>query len=619
MSTLVVDTLEDTGSIVSLNVVDLQSAVDLSGRLANDVDPLLGANLVGYNGTTVALALGELENKTTGLLFASEFGLVGDGSDETTLVQAAITAASAQRKTLVGDPNLTYKITSTVTGTSNCYIRDFNIDASAMTGTKHALVFSGSIGVDSLLTGNVAANDFTIPVTDGTLFTADEWVLVTVDTSYYPYSGYNIARGEWVQIRSVVGNNINITTPLVQAYTTANGATLRKCNFVENISLDNVTINGSGIAASNERGISFRFARYFEVKNCTFLNIDQYACELSMCLKFHVHHNRFRGTFYDGVTGTIFYAIVLLDACQYFTVHNNHGSRSRHLVVNTAASSGLGRWGQVMFGIIHDNVAEDCMAGGAGRSFAYEMHGTGQHLLWHNNIANGCYSFMRIEGGSDSQVIGGGCNGYAFQGLIIGGTGNTVQRVYVGGVKIANYTAEVASGSAIRIETSTLLEHVTIDNVTATGVAKANVGLAVSVGTSTTSVSNSVRCLKASAGVVESTGVAVSVANGVTGVNFEDCELHGWRGGYSLGTGAKIVVQGGKVENFAAGASGFGFYSNGDRAICKDVHFRYINTAVRLDTLSTNCLAVNNTMTDCTTPTPSNAGTSNVVTPNYTV
>lgn len=580
-----------------------------------------GAELVGYGAGTVATELERLASRVAGFLHASEFGLLGDGSDETAKVQAAVTAAAAQRKVLVGDRTKTYKITGQITGASNCHLRDINIDASAMTGTKHALVFQGALGSNSALTANAAANAFSLAVTDGALFSAGEWVLLTVDTSYYPYSTYNVARGEWVQIRSVVGNTINITTPLVQAYTTATGATLRKCNFVENVVLDNVRITGSGVPNSNERGVCFRFARNFSVRNCNFINLDQYALEASSSIRFWVSQNNFRGTFYDGVTGTIFYAIALVDACQYFLVGENQGARSRHLVVTTAASAGQGCWGQCMFGVIHDNVVEDCMAGGSGRSYAYEMHGTGQHLAWANNIANGCYSFMRIEGGSDSQVIGGGCNGYAYQGLIIGGTGQTVRNIDIRGVRLHNYTAEVGGLAAgIRFESTTLLENVTIDGVKITGASVANAGNAISIGTSTTSRNNRIKNVQASAGTVEANAVAVLTAGGVTGFSFDECDFFGWRQGYNFATGtSKLVVRGGAVENFAAGATGWGFYSNGDRNICKGVHFRNINTSIRLDTGSTNNLAVENTATDCLVPTPSNAGTGNTVATNYTV
>ena len=581
-----------------------------------------GAARVGYLGSTVADTLTKLVQRTSGELHTSEFGLLGDGSDETAKLQAAITAAATQRKTLVGDRSKTYKITGTLSGASHCHLRDLNIDASAMTGTKHALVFQGSQTAAASLNFNVAANSYLLRLQSGggASFSPGDWALLTVEnTSVYPGSG--VARGEWVQVRSKSGDDITITTPLVQSYSTADTAYLRKFDMPRNILLDGVNLTGSNTPGATERGICFRYARDFEVRNCTVEGIDHYCLELYHCLKFNVHHCKFRNPLYDGVNGMIFYAIALLNACQYFTVHNNHASRTRHLALTTGATGGGGAWGQCMFGIIHDNVAEDMMAGGDGRSYAYEMHGTGQHLLWANNIANGCYSFMRIEGGSDSQVIGGGCNGYASQGIIIGGTGQTVRNIDVRGVHIKNYTGELTELPAgIRFESTNLLENVTIDGVKIDGAAIANVGAAVSIGTPTTCRNNRIKNLQASAGTVESTGAAVQAASGVTGFSFENCEIFGWRNGYSFAVStSKLVVKGGTVANFAAGATGWGVYSSGDRNIVQGVHFRNINTAIRLDAASTNNLTINNTFTDCTVSTPSNAGTGNTVTPNYTV
>ena len=544
-------------------------------------------------------------------LTAAQMGLVGDGSDETAAVQAAITAAAAQRKTLIGDPSKTYKVTTQITGPSHTSLKDFFIDASAMTGTKHALVFQGTLGTESALTVNAAENVFSVTVADGSIFVAGEFCLLTVETSYYPFTGYNVARGEWIQVRKIIGNVVHLCTPLVQAYTTATTAKLKKCTFAEDIKLDNVHITGSDTAASNERGISFRFAKDFEVVNCDLTNLDQYSIEISSSIRFAVHHNEIRGTFYDGVTGTIFYGIVLLDACQYFIVHSNRGSRVRHLAVTTAASAGQGRWGQPMFGIIGLNVAHDCMAGGAGRSFAYEVHGTGQHLQWLGNEANGCYSFMRIEAGSDIQVHGGGCNGYAFQGLILGGSGETLKRIHVSGVRLANYTAEVTAGvpCAVRFETSALMQDVLVEGMALTGVAKANVGQAYTFGSITSAINVRVKGGSASAGDVESTGIAVSAATGASGIMFNDVDLWGWRGGYSL-SGNGCRVSGGTVGNFATGGTGFGWYSNGTDNFLDGAHFTNINTPARMDTSSVTNRA-RFTSTGATAPNPSDAGTNN--------
>ncbi|ANY87644.1 hypothetical protein [Pseudomonas putida] len=594
------------------NFVAFDTGNVLQQDLANNSDPARGAAMVGYRGRTVSDRLGDV-------LHLADFGAIGDGSDETAKLQAAISAAGTSGLRLLGDKSKTYKITSSLLGLSNCYLQDIFVDATSLSGpAKHALVFAGAVGASSGVVADVAAKSFTATVSDGSIFSPDEWLLLSSDSSYYPYPGYNVARGEWVQVRSIAGNNVTFTTPVVQGYLASSAVKLQKVTFAENIVLDNVKIIGSGVASSGERGICFRFSRNFEVRACTVENIDHYSIEVSCSIKFSVRHNKIRGTFYDGVTGTVFYGVALLDACQYFQVHDNLGSRTRHLVITTAASAGLGRWGQCMFGVIHDNVSDDSMSGGGGRSFAYEMHGTGQHLLWANNIANGCYSFMRIEGGSDTQVIGG-CSGYAYQGLIIGGPGQTVRNIDIIGVRLDGYTAEVAAGSAIRFETSSVMDGVRLIDLKASNVAVANVGPAVSVGASTTMRNNIVQNLAAVSGGAESTGAAVALASGVTGFHFEGNHLFGWRTGYSLDTSSKVTVNGGSVSNFAAGATGWAFNSNGDRNVFRDVRVRNINTVVRLDAGSTNNLVANNTFTDCTNNTISNSGSGNTISPNYIV
>lgn len=598
------------------NPVAVAPASDSSTELRVELAGEHGAAMIGYAGGTVADALAELARESGQVIHASDFGLTGDGSDETAKVQAAVTAAATQGKTLIGDRTKTYRITSQINGASNCHIEDLYLDASALTGTKHALVFAGALGDSSLLTANAPVNSFSVSVANGAMFAVGEWVLLTINTAYYPFPTYNVAKGEWVQIRSISGNVLTFTTPTIEWYTVTNGGAVRKCNFVENVRLKNVRVKGSAVPNSNERGICFRFARFFEVDGCVLENLDQYALELDSCLKFSVHHCRFRGTFYNGITGMIFYSIVLIDACQYFTVHDNHGSRTRHLVVTTAFSAGGGRWGQAMFGIIHDNVVEDCMAGGEGRSYAYEVHGTGRNLLWANNIANGCYAFMRIEGGSDIQVIGGGCNGYAHQGLIIGGEGQTLQRVQIANVRLSNYTGEVTTGlpAGIRVEVSALLSDISLDGISITHAVKSNVGEAISCGGAVRNfrLSN----IQASTGDVESTGAAVATSAQASGYLFENCSLFGWRSGYVV-NGSRIVVKGGRVDNFAAGDTGWGYYSNGAKNICQNVHFSNINTSARLDANSSSNLFINNTITDCLVAAPNNSGTNNTATPNY--
>jgi hypothetical protein len=62
MSTLRVDTLQTTDSSFSIDVADLQVAESIAVDLANVIDPLKGAALVGYKGRTVTERLGNTVN-----------------------------------------------------------------------------------------------------------------------------------------------------------------------------------------------------------------------------------------------------------------------------------------------------------------------------------------------------------------------------------------------------------------------------------------------------------------------------------------------------------------------------------------------------------------------------
>lgn len=274
-----------------------------------------------------------------------------------------------------------------------------------------------------------------------------------------------------------------------------------------------------------------------------------------------------------------------------------------------------------MFINIHNNIVYDAMAGAGGRSFAFESHGFGRFNVWNANQAHGCYAGIRVEGGADISVTNNLFTGYAYQGIILGRWDANMSNILVSGNMVDNYTGEVTAGApaGLRLDICLNMENVTIEGNTFTKTAKSNIGQAFSLaGGSTASRNIVIRNNTASAGVSESTGAAAATTATVV-ASFEGNHFHGWRQGYVITAGAKVQVEGGSVRNFSAGGTGFGLYSNSDRTIFKNVHLENINTAIRLDTGSTNCLATLNTMTGCTVTAPSNSGTGNTTTGNYTV
>lgn len=123
---------DSSGNPVAIAAAN-QSATDLELRLANSADPTKGAALVGFSNRTV-------KDKLVDFVDVADYGADGVG-DETTQIQAAVTAAIANGKKWIrlGD-NLTYTVT-TLTGVSqvnfvgrnsklsNGYYRVYDVDA----------------------------------------------------------------------------------------------------------------------------------------------------------------------------------------------------------------------------------------------------------------------------------------------------------------------------------------------------------------------------------------------------------------------------------------------------------------------------------------------------------
>src|SRR5690606_10011709 len=197
-----------------------------------------------------------------------------------------------------------------------------------------------------------------------------------------------------------------------------------------------------------------------------------------------VERNFLRCVFYDGVTGTTFYGIVVMDNSQWVNVAHNIGDRSRHLVVTTARTQGQGHYGQPFFINIHHNHAYDSMAGGAGRSYAYESHGFGRFITFDGNTAHGCFAGIRVENGQDTKIVNNSFKGYGYQGIIIGGSGTSIRNLLIANNHVDEYTAEVTSGLPAAI--AFVANGVNVDNVkilgnllTRTSVSNAGAGITV--------------------------------------------------------------------------------------------------------------------------------------------
>lgn len=363
------------------------------------------------------------------------YGAKGDGvTDDTAAIQAAIDAANTAGGGTVYFPTGIFRITVALELKSNVYLDFAPGSIIDMTGVslqgsyRYGIRAIGTVGDSIVLTSDAIKGQYSFNIASTSGLNVGDYIqLATQGVNFYPYgqAGYNIDRGEIKRIRSISGNTITTEEALYDTYTVANGAFVKKVNFIENIAIRGARIIGDAAPDSQEMGIYLQYVNGFTINDCELENQDLYQIGLVSCIRGSVINNRLRQSFYDGVTGTIFYAIAVASCCQWLRIIGNHAERTRHCVVTTAFTTGQGLWGKPRFIIVEGNVAKDMMGGGAGRSWAYEHHGVGDTIIFANNTADGCYGGFNIEGG----------------GVII--ANNVIRNWYKVGISVDNEAVEL--------------------------------------------------------------------------------------------------------------------------------------------------------------------------------
>lgn len=252
------------------------------------------------------------------------------GSNDTTAVQAALTALDAAGGGLLRVPRGTWTFTGstglTLTNTTNPILIDAEdgavFDFSNSTAAT-ALTLGGSQGTSAALGGNVSRSATALTCAAvAAAVTQGDIILITSTVDWESFTGQK--QGEFSEVLSVSGSTINLKDGLFDTYTAAT-TTITKINA------PTVSITGrlKVIRNSNQKGIEINNARNVLVSGLDMTGARERLLYLNYCYMVSVAHCTGRDFWYSG-TGTS-YGLVIA-ASQHIREIANDFRGGRHAI-----------------------------------------------------------------------------------------------------------------------------------------------------------------------------------------------------------------------------------------------------------------------------------------------
>lgn len=445
---------------------------------------------------SVFTRLSEIENKFTEVVMKSEsfidvrdFGAKGDGvTDDSIPLQNAINQGIS-KKIAIDLGNKVYKITQTLIGDSNLYIKGngatidyrsipktFDVNNVAV-GENIGLSVSGSFDNKVILNADVLEKTQTITVPSVVGFTVGDWVQIGAD-NLYPYAGvFTVKRSEIKKIRKIVGNVLHFTTIIYEDYTVANSAFCRKVNFKENIHIEGVRFLGSNadqlITNYKEIGVALYLVKNFNVERCYFKEQDYIGLRLRSCILGNALNNEVTGVFRqsDLSKGSVYYGIAMQNNCQWVLLQGLKGETLRRLAVNTASQA---EYGQPYHCIVDNAQFRDSHSGSTGRVEGFEHHGFGRFIKYNNLQTDSTLGGIRIEG-RDLQITNCQFMNVVGSGVVFDPDGGIFENIQIDNILVTKAVEDGTSniGYGLEVGLAPINRNVKISNMQIRGFASA--------------------------------------------------------------------------------------------------------------------------------------------------
>ena len=419
----------------AIEVVTFENSIVAAGNAAN-IDYDQGSS--GYVQRTV-------ESRLRDIVFAKDFGAVGDGiADDTTAITNAMNAASGK---VLDGANQTYKVTSAISVTSeNITIQNMTIDTSSTLGALDVITFAGTLGTSTSLSANAAAGDSVITVVSTSGFVADGYAYIK-SNAVFSTSG-TVLLGQVVKIKSVdSATQVTVYDDVLYAFNTSDGANLSPLNTKKNITFRNVKFIGADDVSNSQTAIRFTNCSNVTVDNCSFDYYSYTSVTLDRCVNSKIVNTSTRFARRTGLS----YGFAINNGSYSISIDNCYGEDTRHMVT-VGDNDGVNLFVRV----------SNCHAA------SQKDAGIDAHAA--------C-DFMVIDGNT-IECVQDAPDGIIFQGLTCNITDNIVVGGVSQGIRVQNWANNVGTGSAI----------ITGNSISNIGTTSTDVGINIDYGAASGSI-----------------------------------------------------------------------------------------------------------------------------------
>jgi len=193
------------------------------------------------------------------------FGALGDGvADESTEVQAAITAAAlGGNEGLVDLLGLVFRCDSQITIPDGVTVQNGTLDFSACDDDS-CVLGQGTLGATLALTGNAAEGANVVALDSVSNLAAGDLIYITESSG--------ASKGELQRIASIASLNVSVAATLLDAYTTANTATVNEITPKKKLTLRNLRLLGNTGASGTGDVVFLKYCEDARVIDCTIEN-----------------------------------------------------------------------------------------------------------------------------------------------------------------------------------------------------------------------------------------------------------------------------------------------------------------------------------------------------------